>query len=90
MEQPAMEQPDTKRAREASSHAPPPFSQPQQAWPSQAALYGKGLELKAETHTSAESWSVDGRSWRQQFSSADTDGSELQRKQAEMRRLFRR
>jgi hypothetical protein len=81
-----MEGEEAKRAKVESA---PTVQQPQ-AWPSHAELIGRGLECKAEAHTSSDSWSVEGRTWRTNFASADADGRELQQKQADMRRQLLR
>ena len=57
--------------------------------PSAASLYEQGLQCKAEAHTTATSWTVDARSWRQAgFEGADPDGSHLRQKQIECRRMM--
>ena len=78
---------DAKRVR---SDQVPVDTHATQAWPSQASLYGRGLESRAETHTRSDSWVVEGRTWRHNFTAADGGGNELQKRQAEMRRQLLR
>ena len=87
---------EPKRAR-SEAVALPSLPPAPQRWPSQAELLGAGLEGKAEVQgglaaapNSVGTESVShGAAWRQQgFESADADGAELRRRQAEVRRAM--